>query len=252
MNIVAIIAARMASTRLPGKVMIDISGKPVLQHVIEGVRGAKKVDKVVILTTKDERNEEIVRLAEELEVDYFRGSDEDALGSFLLAAKKANADILVRVTGDCPFIEPTIIDKVIELHIKKNADYSSTLVDEGNEESFPRGVDTEVFSIETLKKVHELGHEQYYRDHVTPFILQHPELFKIQIVKAPVNLRRHFRLTVDTQEDLRLIREIFSRLQNQEIDIYKVIKLLDKEKKLPQINANIKQKAKADYSKLKL
>jgi spore coat polysaccharide biosynthesis protein SpsF len=245
MKIVAIIQARMASTRLPGKVLRELAGKPMLEHVIDRVKNSQMTDEIVIATSRNEKDERIVELAKLLNVIWFAGSEEDVLDRYLKAAEQVAADIVVRITGDCPLVDPHTIDRIVRRHIKLNVDYTRTLIDQNNSRSFPRGLDTEVFSINVLRKVDELAKKPREREHVTIFIYEHPKMFKIKIIGAEESLQRSkYRLCVDVEEDLRLITEIYNRLYIPSgiIDINEAIKLLDNNLDLQKINAHVKQR----------
>jgi len=235
MKIVAIIQARMGSTRLPGKVLMDVEGKPVLQHVIERVKEVKRIDKIIILTTRDNNNNVIIELAKKEGIDYIRGPEDDVLNGFVLAAKKTNADVIVRVMGECLLLDPVIIDEGIERFFRDKLDYI------GNEtrRSFPRGLDFAVLSFSTLKKADELGKMLRHRRHVTPFIYENPQIFKIGYLTTEGILKRpNIRLCVDTKQDLELIRIIYKNLyKGRVINILEVIKFLDENPELLKINA---------------
>ncbi len=245
MRVVATVQARVGSTRLPCKVLKRIAGKPLLEHVIDRLMQAEKLDQIVIATSSKEQDKCIIELAKKLGVGWFAGSEDDVLSRYLMAAEQARADIIVRITADCPLIDPYIVDYVVSYHLKENLDYTCNLIDETNPKSFPRGLDTEVFNTNVLKKSNELAKKPYQREHVTPYIQEHPELFKIAVLEAPENYRRPtYRLTVDTYDDLRLIREIYRRLYTGTQIIYMkdVIRLLDEHPELQRINAHVKQK----------
>lgn len=244
MKVVTIVQARMGSTRLPGKVLIEVSGRPMLEHVIDRLKRSETSDEIIVATSLNERDIPIIELSKRLGIGCFAGSEEDVLDRFLKAAEQAKADVIVRITADCPLIDPNTIDKIVRHHLQSNVDYTRTLIDESNSKSFPRGLDTEVFSMKVLRRVHKLANKPYEREHVTIFIYEHPELFKIQVIETEKGLRRpNYRLCVDVEEDLKLIKEIYCRLYmpNEIIDIRNVIRLLDNNPELQQINAHVKQ-----------
>jgi len=245
-KVVAIVQARTGSTRLPSKVLKKINKKTMLEHVIERLKNTKTTDEIVIATSNKEQDKPIIELAKRLNVSYFVGSEYDVLDRYLKAAEQVEAEIIVRITADCPLIDPNTVDKIVRCHLQSNVDCTRTLIDESNSKSFPRGLDAEVFSVKVLRRVHKLANKPYKREHVTIFIYEHPELFKIQMIEAEEGLRRpHYRLCVDVEEDLKLIREIYHRLYvpNEIIDIRDVIRLLDENPNLQQINAHVKQKS---------
>jgi len=241
MKVVAVVQARVGSTRLPGKVLKDISGKPMLWHVLNRLRLSTKIDSIILAIPDSKRNDQLEDFAKGLNLHHFRGSEADVLSRYYGAATKFGADVIVRLTSDCPLIDPRVIDKVIEQHLNSDADYTSNTI----RRTFPRGLGTEVFNFATLERAHREAKQDYEREHVTPYIYQHPNLFQLKSVEATGKLRRpDLRLTVDTEEDLKLIREIFKRLQRngQVFYIEDVINLLDKHPELAAINAHVRQK----------
>jgi len=238
-NIVAIIQARMSSTRLPGKVMEDISGKPMLWHVINRIRYSKLIDKIVVATSINKKDDIIENFCKENGIFYYRGDEEDVLKRYYETAKIYNANKIVRITSDCPLIDPEIVDIVIKEHIKDKVDYTSNTI----ERTFPRGLDTEVFNFETLKKTNELAKEKYQREHVTIFIYENPHLFKIKNVRNFKDLS-DLRWTVDEEKDLIFVREIYKRLYNQGNIFYMrdILEILKKEQDLKKINEMVKQR----------
>ena len=241
MKVVAIVQARLTSTRLPNKVLKDISGKPMLWHLLERLKFSHKIDSVVLAIPDSSENDRLADFARELGLPCFRGSEKDVLSRYYNAAKKYDAREIVRITADCPLIDPRVTDSVIEAYLNSGADYTSNSTESG----FPRGLDTEVFSFKTLEKTSREARQDYEREHVTPYIYEHPDIFKIQSVKATGKLKRpDLRLTVDTEEDLKLIEEIYQRLYREGYIFYTedVIDLLEKHPELTAINTRVKQK----------
>lgn len=241
MKVVAIVQARLGSTRLPGKVLKDIEEKPMLWHVFHRLQSAQEVDELALATTTSPQDDQLEQFAQGLGLACFRGEEEDVLSRYLGAAVEFKADIIVRVTSDCPLIDPLIVDSIIKGHLDSNADYTSNTL----KRTYPRGLDTEVLSFRTLERAYKEASKQYEREHVTPYIWQHPELFKLHNVEAEGKLRRpDLRLTVDTEEDLELICEIYKQLyqDNNLFTIEQVIDLLDQHPGLALINAHVQQK----------
>ena len=179
-RVVAIIQARTGSTRLPGKVLEDLMGQPMLACVVNRTRRAKKLDAVVVATTTQPVDDAIVGLCKERGWPFFRGSEEDVLTRYYQAALAFKADVIVRITSDCPLIEPEIIDRVVNefLVYYPKVDYvSNTLV-----RTFPLGLDVEVMSFGALKRAWQEDHNPAWREHATPYICRHPEKFKIRNV----------------------------------------------------------------------
>lgn len=241
MKIVAIIQARMGSTRLPSKVMKEVLGKPLLEFQIERIRRSKWINSLVVATTTSEREQPIIDLCERLAVPYYRGAEEDVLERYYEAATHYDAQAVVRLTSDCPLIDPLIIDKVIN-EFRTNStryDYVSNTI----ERTYPRGFDTEIFSMEALEKCHRETTNVSYREHVTPYLYKHPERFKIGQVTHTSDLK-HYRLTVDTEEDLMLIKLLIEDLykKNQSFSLEDILYLLKKNPEWNLLNSHIEQK----------
>ena len=241
MRTVIINQARMTSTRLPGKVMKEVLGKPLLEYQIERLKRANEADELVIATTINDTDQPIVELCKRLEVAYYRGSEEDVLSRYYEAATEFGADIVVRVTSDCPLIDPTVVDKVIK-HYKDNRDkydyVSNTLT-----RTYPRGLDTEVFSYKVLQEAFFYAKEQPEREHVTPYICWHPERFRLNNVFHHENQSQH-RWTVDQIEDFLLIENIIKALypNNPQFDMTDVLILLRENSEWVKLNAGVEQK----------
>ncbi|KFL16175.1 acylneuraminate cytidylyltransferase [Geobacillus stearothermophilus] len=241
MKVAAIIQARMGSTRLPGKVLKKVLGKTLLEYQIERVKRAKTIDEIIIATTTKESDDPIVQLCQQLSIPYYRGSEEDVLSRYYEAATKFNVDVVVRLTSDCPIIDPNVIDKVVEHYLenKDRYDYvSNTLT-----RTYPRGLDTEVMSYEVLKRVHEEAKELVYREHVTAYIYHHPDQFRLCNVSNEKDESKH-RWTVDTEEDFILIKNILETLYpiNPLFTLEDVIRILQDKPEWVEINAHIEQK----------
>ena len=239
MKTVAIVQARMGSTRLPGKSLMPVAGKPMLAHVLERLGVSRRVDQIIVATSTAPRNAAIVQLAREMGIGAFAGSEEDVLDRYYQAANAAGADIVIRITGDCPLIDPSVVDQAVALFQETSTDYLRT-------SEFPRGLDTEVFSLHNLERAWKETTRDYEREHVTPYFYRNPEKFNLKELVAAEPLRRpELRLCVDTEEDLALVREIFARLYVPPGRIFttvEVIAALDKEPRLKQINARVVQK----------
>jgi spore coat polysaccharide biosynthesis protein SpsF len=240
-KIVAVIQARLTSNRLPKKILRDISEKPLLWHVVERVKQARMINHIVLAIPDTPSNDELSFFIKKMAWNLFRGSEDDVLARYYHAAVQFEADIIVRVTSDCPLIDPTIIDETIKRHIQDGNDYTAVGVEGG----FPRGLDVEVFNFKSLKIAYSKAVERSEREHVTLFIYQNPKLFKINFIEASGALRRpDIRLTVDTEEDLLLIREIYSRLNSygKHSSTEYVLALIDGNPYLKSINKHIVQK----------
>lgn len=241
-NVIAIVQARMGSERLPGKVLMDIVGRPMLWHVVNRIKYAKYIDKLVIATTTNKKDDVIEDFCKKYALDFYRGSEGDVLDRYYQTAKKYQVDVVVRITSDCPLIDPEVVDKVVAFYLKNRdiVDYASNSL----KRSYPRGLDTEVFSFEVLKKTWQEANKLYQREHVTPYIYEHPEIFRLANVNNDEDLS-YVRWTVDEKKDLEFVREIYKRLyKNGEIFLMKhILALFKKEPQILDINKEVKQKA---------
>jgi len=173
--IAAIIQARMGSTRFPNKMMERVGSKPLISLVIDRVGKSTLIEKVILATTTKKDDDVLIQIAIEKNIDFFRGSENDVLDRFYNAAKKYKVDTIVRITGDCPFIDPVVIDQVIGLHLEAKSDYTSNI----KPPTFPDGLDVEVFSFISLEKAWKEAKLNSEREHVTPYIWKNNKLFKI-------------------------------------------------------------------------
>jgi spore coat polysaccharide biosynthesis protein SpsF len=241
MKTVIIVQARMTSTRLPGKVLYEVMDKPLLEYQIERLGQVRLADELVIATTTNVTDQPIIELCKRLGVAYYRGSEEDVLSRYYEAATQSGADVVVRVTSDCPLIDPGVMDEVISLYINNRDKYdyvSNTL-----ERTYPRGLDTEVFSKTALEKAYREAKEQPEKEHVTLFMYRRPEQFRLANSSGAVDYGHH-RWTVDTPEDFELIKLILQELNpvNNRFTWLDVLDLLNKHPEWVQINASVKQK----------
>lgn len=203
---VIVAQARMSSSRLPGKTLMELNGVPVVDRVIERASQARLADDVVVATTTAPSDDVLAKHLESLGVSFVRGSLDDVLARYVLAAETFGAETVVRVTCDCPLIDPAEIDRVISAYREKPpVDYcSNNLV-----RSFPIGMDTEVFSLAALKRADSDARRQHEREHVTPYLYQHPELFGLRNVEAPEWARfPELRLTLDEPADFEMLRAL--------------------------------------------
>jgi len=242
-NVVAIIQARMRSTRLPGKVLLDLAGKPVIFHIIERVKRIPALDAFVIATTGSKSDDPIVDYCLSEKWEFFRGDEADVLDRHYRAAQKTGAGDILRVTADCPLFCHLEANKMIELHIARDADYTHNINVLGV--PIPIGGGCEVFKFSALEKSWKEGHAPHHREHVDEYAIEHPDIFKTEKVLPPPEIaRKDFRLTLDTQQDLSLFREIFARLYRPPdvITLAQAISLLDDNPALLEINRHIIQK----------
>ncbi len=241
MKVVATVEARMRSSRLPGKVLLELAGKPALERLVERLRRARRVDQVVIATTDNPADAPIAELAERLGVGCFRGSEDDVLDRVLSAARAYAADVIVETTGDCPLLDPEVVDRVIEAYQAGGADYVSNVL----ERTYPRGLDVQVFATAVLAEVAALTDDPADREHVSLYIYQHPEKFRLKNVASGLPERYHsLRLTLDTPEDLSLLRAVYEELSPSRPDfrLEDVLRLFDRRPELAALNSAVRQK----------
>jgi spore coat polysaccharide biosynthesis protein SpsF len=204
MTTVAIIQARMGSQRLPGKVLADLCGAPVLQRVIERTQRAESIDEVMVATTERDEDDAVAQLASKCGAAVFRGSSPDVLLRYVGAAKAASADVVVRITADCPLIDPDVIDIVVS-HLSRTVDYVSNVV----KRSYPRGLDVEAMPHDVLERADRLASSQPAREHVTLAIYEErPELFVIKHVQDNED-NSDLNFCVDTEADLHYMRKLW-------------------------------------------
>ena len=240
MKVVAIIQARMTSTRLPGKVLMDIGGDVMLARVVERVRRAKKLSKVVVAATENPADDRLAEFCRRRGWPCFRGSEEDVLDRYYRAAKEHGADVVVRVTSDCPRIDPVIIHRVVGEFLggRGEIDYASNVAPT---RTFPRGQDTEVFSFEILERVWREVKDPGYREHVTLHIYSHPDRYRIACVTNDVDYS-HMRWTVDTPEDMAFARKIYEHFGHDRFSFADVIGALGEHPEWLEINRGVVQK----------
>lgn len=237
----AIVQARIGSTRLPGKVIIDICGKPVIQHVIERLKQSKYLHEIIIATTELKQDDVIVEQAVKAGVKWFRGSEEDVLSRYYYAAKENNLDVIVRITSDCPLIDPYIIDEMIQIFINNDYNMVSNVSLDVKLRTFPRGLDAEIFPYTVLKEVFDNASEKYQREHVTPYIYENCN--KFFLYKNPINYSK-YRWTLDTGEDLEMIKTVYNHLYHGEHNFFfrDITGLLEKHPEIADINRGVEQK----------
>lgn len=239
MKVVAIIQARMGSSRLPGKVLKDLQGESVLARVLQGVGRANLIDELLVATTDQRADDAIVEECRRGAVSVFRGDEEDVLDRYFQAAQQSKADVVVRVTSDCPLIDPEITDKTIRAFLDQRPDYAANCL----ARTYPRGLDTEVMTVQALERAWRSAHQPYQRTHVTPYIYEHPEEFKILEVTGEADYSDH-RWTLDTPEDLEFIRAVYARLQGRGDFLWRdVLQVLEREPELLALNRSVAQKA---------
>ncbi|VEH38305.1 3-deoxy-manno-octulosonate cytidylyltransferase [Fusobacterium varium] len=243
MNIVCIIQARTTSSRLPNKVLLNLpynGDKTVLEQVINRVKESKYINKIVVATTINETDNKIEKLCESLQISCFRGSEDNVLSRYYEAATKYKADLIIRITSDCPCIDYEIMDKLIEFHLNNNNDFSSN----NQIHSFPHGLDCEIVNYNVLVEAFKNATEKYEKEHVMPYIyISNPNKYKLGILKDKNN-NHDIRITLDTKEDYILLCLVYDFLYENDnfFNKDKIIKLFQEKSYLYEINKNIEQK----------
>lgn len=241
MKTVAIIQARMGSTRLPGKIMMELKGKTVLNHVIERVQLSREIDEIIVATTILEEDNIVEVEAKRYGAKVFRGSSENVLDRYYQAAISSNADHIIRITSDCPLIDPIILNELVQKYNESNCEIATNVGKKIEDRTFPRGLDAEIFSFQTLQQAYEKAFFAYQREHVTPYIYEHSS--KVKLVKNSIDYSM-YRWTLDTPEDFELISEIYERLYFGKHDFYlsDIVNIFKQEETLNTINMHIQQK----------
>jgi len=230
MSVHAIIQARCGSTRFPAKVFADINGKPLIWHVVDRLRHAQKIDKIIIATTVSPKDDRIEEWCKENGVDFFRGSEENVLNRYYSASEAFPSDYVVRITADDPFKEPAVIDAVINKLIEEGYDY----VTNNLPPSFPEGLDCEAFKKSALDRSEKEAETAFEREHVTQYIYHHPEIFKIGNVSNPENLS-YLRWTVDKDVDFEMVKAVYAHRNPANKGILLMDEILDILKANPEI-----------------
>lgn len=243
---VAVIQARVGSTRLPGKVMYPLDGRHVLDHVIERASSADLVEETIVATSTEKPDDVIERYASEFGADVIRGSESDVLGRFERTVQKHDPDIILRITGDCPLISPAFIDTAVERIRTENVDYVSA----GLERTFPRGVTCEAFTVESFERMSTKANEPHHREHVTPYYREHPAEFDLYNLESTeiyrekhLQNRTDLRLTLDEPADYQLFERLYREIDHQGLlALRDVIKYID-ERGLETLNQDVEQKS---------
>ncbi len=236
--ILAILQARMGSTRLPGKVLKPILGEPMLFRQIERLKRCHSFDQLVVATSTESTDDQLAQACHARGVDVTRGSIDDVLDRFIMAAKAYNPQTIVRLTGDCPLIDPGIIDDVVNFFISGDFDYASNV----GPPTFPDGLDVEVMRASCLERAHHEAKLPSEREHVTPYLRNHPDLFRQGNFAGPRNLS-HLRWTVDEPQDFNFVVQVFEQLypSNPQFGISDVLRLIEQVPTLGTLNSDIKR-----------
>ena len=241
---VIIVQARLDSTRLPGKVLRPVLGRPLLAYQVERLKRVTLADDVVIATTTNSSDNPIVRLCESQRISVFRGSEKNVLERHYAAAKAFGADVVVRVSGDCPLMDPLVVDRVIRYFLdhRDRFDFVSNCPGYDEPSTYPRGMDVEVFSFRCLEEAHREAREPLDREHVTRFIRRHGHRFGLDHLSYHRDEGR-LRLTVDTEEDFELVRKVLEDLYPKEpaFSLESILSLMQVHPDWEQINSHIEQ-----------
>lgn len=241
MKIVATIEARMTSSRLPGKVLLPVLGQPLLHHLVARLKAVPSLDEIVLATTANATDDVLEAFAKEEGIGCFRGSETDVMARVIGAAESANTDVIVEITGDCPIIDPQLVEQTIRMFRAHDADYvSNSLI-----RSYPDGMDTQVFRLQTLKRSAGMTNDPLDREHVSRHICQHPELFRRVHLVAPSALHwPELGLTLDEEADYRLLKKIIEALapQNPLFSCHDVVRLLRQNPDWLDINRTVVRK----------
>ena len=225
----------MTSTRLPGKVLMPVVGKPMLEHMVERLTNVPSIDNIIIATTTNSNDNPVEALSKKLGVECYRGNEKNVLSRVIEAAQKFNTDIIVQTTGDCPLIDADIVENVIQAHLSNKSDYTSNIL----KRTFPIGMDVQIFSRTILEDVAERTTDPEDLEHVSCYIYKNPDLYSLCNIVAPQSQRDpKLRLTLDTIEDFKLIQIIFETLypQNGAFSLDNILTFLKEHTELRKIN----------------
>lgn len=223
----------MGSTRLPGKILLPILGKPILWHIAQRLTQVKSIDEIVVATSDTDADQVVEDFCNSESIICFRGSEDDVLDRFYRAAKYSKANSVIRVTGDCPLIDAELIEELIQFYLNNDFDHCGIATGAGvaNEEfqgRYPDGLDAEIFNIDTLEIACQEATDPLHREHVTPYIWKNPDKFKLGTLRSKNEDYSQYRLTLDKEEDYELIKWIYEKLypQNKRFNMLAVIDLL--------------------------
>jgi spore coat polysaccharide biosynthesis protein SpsF len=235
---IAIVQARMGSTRLPGKILLPIEGRTLLERVIDRARRASTIDEVVVATTHQRADDDIVALGARAGFAVERGDENDLLDRYVSAARAKRADVVLRITSDCPLLDPEVIDRIVEEGRERGADYASNVIEP---RTWPRGLDAEAVTMDALERAWREDDRPDWREHVTPYFYRNPERFRLHPVYADQDYSRH-RWCVDTPEDLDLITRIYRELGRDEFSWRDVLAIVESHPGWADLNREVHQK----------
>lgn len=245
-RVVAIVQARMGSTRLPGKVLAEIGGEPMLARVVERARGAREVHDVWVATTEGPDDDAIERLCGERRYRLYRGSTHDVLDRFVRTARLAGADVIVRLTADCPLLDPALVDLTVRAFLDAEPPADLVVNRLPGARTYPIGLDTEVVSRVALERAWREAGEPHQREHVLPYLYDPSGRFRVVRLDAEQDYGS-LRWTVDTSQDLEFVRRVVSRLEpGGAFGWREVLALVQDEPALALINADVQHKSHRD------
>lgn len=234
-KVTCIIQARTRSERLPNKVLKEIENLPMICHIINRVKKAKNIDQIILATSNTDTDKILLDIAKKFKIIGFAGDEKDVLDRFYNAAITYAANPIVRITGDCPLVDPILLDKMVEFYQANDYDYMSNTI----ERTFPDGLDIEIFSSEVLKISNKEAKWLSEREHVTPYILKNQNDFRVYNYKNKQNLS-NLRWCVDEEDDLIMIRKIFQEMRpNQFFSTDDALKIILKRPDISKINSGI-------------
>jgi len=241
MKIIATIEARMTSSRLPGKVLLPAAGKPMLEHLVNRLKSVQSLSTIVLATTTNITDDVLVDFAKSQDIECFRGSEDDVMSRVINAARANSADVVVEITGDCPVVDPQIIEQAIQIFLANSAEYVSNV----QVRSYPDGMDTQVFWLSALEKSAALTDDPLDREHVTLHIRNHPEIFsQLNIVAPPSCHWPGLGLVLDEIDDYKLLKKIIEHFAtyNPLFGCSDIISLIKNQPELISINNHVKRK----------
>jgi spore coat polysaccharide biosynthesis protein SpsF len=241
MKVVATIEARMTSSRLPGKVLLHAAGKPMLEHLVNRLKAVSSLNGIILATTINSTDNVLEEFANKMGIDCYRGSEDDVMSRVIGAAESANTDVIVEITGDCPIIDPEIVEQTIRLFLANNAEY----VGNSHVRSYPDGMDTQVFYLDTLKRSFKMTEDRLDREHVTLHIRNNPTLFsQLHLVAPPELYWPELGLTLDEPADYELLKNIIEEIGkvNPLFSCLDVVRLLRMKPDWIQINKEVVRK----------
>lgn len=247
MKILAIVQARMSSSRLPGKVLKKINGSPLIFHLISRLKQSSMISDIIVATSKDNSDIPLSDYLYQKSIKSYQGDLNNVFERFYQISQLYPADLYLRITGDCPLIDPQIIDHSINQYIKKSPDIAAT----NNENGYPRGFDVEVFSTKLLDNLKQTNLTQQQKEHVTLYVYQNYQKFKIKIIQPDSHIKNYsqYRFCVDTADDLKIIEFVYQNLNNQ-FSLEDIIKLINQYPDFFQKHSQSEQKITMDFDSI--